>query len=451
MSLRGRIALLAAGAVALAVAVSTLVAYFATGSILRGEIDSRLDVRASMVEQPAAGVMFTAAVPPPTIPIVFDRLIEVDSVLQVIDSSGQVMVSMIGVDPLPVEEVDLFVAQGGGRILRSVTLGDERFRMVTAPMVGGGAMQIAISLTEAEGTLTGLRLVLLVVGLIGVLVAAWIGWLIANRALRPIGDLTDAAETIASTQELSTRIPEPGRDEVGRLAGSFNRMLDALEDSRSRQQQLVTDASHEFRTPLTSLLTNVETLSRHDDTFAPEDRVRVLDDIAFELRGLSSLAEELVDLATDPKASARDMETFRLDDVTAEVVGRERRRTGRQIDLLVASNGASGSDGQSGYPDLVARAIRNLIDNAHKWSPPDTALLVSVSGQRVTVADHGPGITEADKPLVFERFYRSTEAKATPGSGLGLSIVKHMADLHGGRVFIDDAPGGGAVVGFDLS
>ena len=259
MSLRGRIALLAAGAVALAVAVSTLVAYFATGSILRGEIDERLSVRANMVEQPAAGVMFTAALPP-TIPIVFDRLVEVDSILQVIDPSGQVMVSMIGVGPLPVEAIDLTVAQGGVRALRTVNLADERFRMVTAPMAGGGAVQIAMSLTEAEGTLTGLRLVLLGVGLIGVLVAAWIGWLIANRALRPIDDLTNAAETIASTHELSTRIPEPGRDEIGRLAGSFNRMLDVLEDSWSRQHQLVTDG-YEFRTPLTSLLTNVETLS----------------------------------------------------------------------------------------------------------------------------------------------------------------------------------------------
>lgn len=449
MSLRGRIALLAAGAVALAVAVSTLVAYFATGSILRGEIDERLAVRASMVEQPAAGVIFTAALPP-TVPIVFDRLVEVDSILQVIDPSGQVMVSMVGAVPLPVEVGDLSVAQGGLRTLRTVNLADERFRMVTAPMVGGGAVQIAMSLTEAEGTLTGLRLVLLGVGLIGVLVAAWIGWLIANRALRPIADLTDAAETIASTHELSTRIPEPGRDEIGRLAGSFNRMLDALEDSRSRQQQLVTDASHEFRTPLTSLLTNVETLSRHDDSFAPEDRARVLDDIAFELRGLSSLAEELVDLATDPKGGARDVEDFRLEDITAEVVGRERRRTGRQIDVNLVSNGGPESGSQSGYPDLVARAIRNLIDNAHKWSPPDTPLQVTVSGRRLTVTDHGPGISEGDKPLVFERFYRSTEAKATPGSGLGLSIVKHMADIHDGRVFVEDAPGGGAVVGFEL-
>jgi two-component system, OmpR family, sensor histidine kinase MprB len=449
VSLRGRIALLAAGAVALAVAVSTLVAYFATGSILRGEIDERLAVRASMVEQPAAGVMFTAALPP-TIPIVFDRLVEVDSILQVIDPSGQVMVSMIGVVPLPVEAVDLSVAQGGVRALRTVKLADERFRMVTAPMVGGGAVQIAMSLTEAEGTLTGLRLVLLGVGLIGVLVAAWIGWLIANRALRPIGDLTDAAETIASTHELSTRIPEPGRDEIGRLAGSFNRMLDALEDSRSRQQQLVTDASHEFRTPLTSLLTNVETLSRHDDSFAPDDRAQVLEDIAFELRGLSSLAEELVDLATDPKGGAHDVEAFRLEEITAEVVGRERRRTGRQIDLDLLSNGDPEPGGQSGYPDLVERAIRNLIDNAHKWSPSDTPLLVTVSGRRLTVVDHGPGISQSDKLLVFERFYRSTEAKATPGSGLGLSIVKHMAEVHGGRVFVEDAPGGGAVVGFEL-
>lgn len=449
MSLRGRIALLAAAAVALAVASSTLVAYFATGSILRGEIDQQLTSRASMVEQPAAGVVFTNRLPV-AIPIGFERLIEVDSILQVIDGSGQVMVSMIGMPSLPVEQADLVVAQGGVRVLRTVPLEGERFRMVTAPITTGGAVQIAISLAEAEGALTGLRLVLAAVGAVGVLVAAWVGWLIANRALRPIDDLTRAAETIGSTQELSTRIPEPGRDEVGRLAGSFNRMLDALEDSRNRQQQLVTDASHEFRTPLTSLLTNVETLSRHDASFTAEDRAKVLNDITFDLRGLSSLAEELVDLATDPKGAARETEFFQLDEITSEVVGRERRRTGRKIDLVVTSNGSVRAR-QEGYPDLVARAIRNLIDNAHKWSPPDAALLVTVDESKVSVSDRGPGIAETDKPLVFERFYRSTEAKATPGSGLGLSIVKHAADQHGGRVFVEDAPGGGAVVGFELA
>jgi two-component system sensor histidine kinase MprB len=450
VSLRSRIALLAAGAVALAVAASTLVAYFATGSILRGEIDERLVARATMVEQPAVGAIFTRSAPI-DIPIGFERLIELDSLLQVIDHSGQVMVSMIGVPPLPVEQADLDVAQGGERVLRRIAVAGERFRMVTAPIGGGGAVQIAISLAEAEAALIGLRLVLAGVGVVGVVVAAWVGWLIANRALRPIGALTSAAEIIASTQELSTRIPEPGRDEVGRLAGSFNRMLDALEDSRSRQQQLVTDASHEFRTPLTSLLTNVETLSRHDASFNPEDRVRVLNDIAFDLRGLSSLAEELVDLATDPKGNARETELFRLDDVTSEVVGRERRRTGRQIDLSIDPNGSFESQSLWGYPDLVARAIRNLIDNADKWSPPDAPLKVTVSEAKVSVADHGPGIAGRDKPLIFERFYRSTEAKATSGSGLGLSIVKHAADQHGGRVFVNDAPGGGAVVGFELS
>ena len=449
MSLRGRVALLAAGAVALAVAATTLVAYFATGRILVGEIDTRLAARAMMVEQPGPGVIFNAVIPA-GIPVAFDRLIEIDSLIQVLDESGRITVSMVGMGPLPVEQVDRVVAMGGSaRMVRTVSVSGEKFRMVTAPVSTGGAVQIAISLQEADQTLTGLRIVLLGVGAVGVLAAALVGWLIAKRALRPINDLTGAAETIAATRELSTRIPGPGRDEVGRLAGSFNRMLDALEGSRNRQQQLITDASHEFRTPLTSMLTNVETLVRHDDSFAPEDRVRVLGDIAFELRGLSSLAEELVDLSTDFNAGPRRREEFRLDEVAADVVGRERRRTGRQIDLIVELNGTM-DPAQMGYPDLVGRAIRNLIDNAHKWSPPGAGLLVTTTARKVTVRDYGPGISEKDKPFVFGRFYRSTEAKSTPGSGLGLSIVEHMAELHGGRVFVDDAPGGGAAVGFEL-
>lgn len=344
---------------------------------------------------------------------------------------------------LPIADLDTAVARGTHpAVLRTVSVEDERLRMITAP-VPGGAIQVARSLQEVDDTLAGVTGTLTIAGGLGVLLAGLLGLAVARSALRPVDRLTETVEHVAETKELAARIDVVRDDEVGRLARSFNAMLEALEQSRVQQQRLVRDAGHELRTPLTALRTNIELLARADSLPADQRR-ELLDAAAFELRELSDLTAELVDLAADPDAVTEVTETVRLDELVERVVDRFRRRTGRVIDLT--SEPATVSARSS----WLERAVGNLIDNAHKWSPDGASIAVTVAGGRVTVSDRGPGVDAADKERVFDRFYRAPGGRTTTGSGLGLAIVKKVVEEHGGSVFVADRAGGGAEFGFEL-
>jgi two-component system sensor histidine kinase MprB len=175
------------------------------------------------------------------------------------------------------------------------------------------------------------------------------------------------------------------------------------------------------------------------------ERERVMVDLRTELEELSELVGELVALATDQRAAdVEELTDLDLSEVVSSAVERTRRRTGREV-VLEAS-----ASPMTGRPLALERAVTNLLDNAHKWSPPDVPIGVSVAGGRVEVSDRGPGIAQDDLPLVFDRFYRATAARSMPGSGLGLAIVKQVAETHGGRVWAGEREGGGAVVGFEV-
>jgi two-component system sensor histidine kinase MprB len=247
---------------------------------------------------------------------------------------------------------------------------------------------------------------------------------------------------VAETQHLAERIAVEGDDEVARLAAAFNSMLAALEESRTQQRRLVRDAGHELRTPLTALRMNIEMLARSDH-ITEEERRQIMDAAVDEVAALSSLVAEVVDLATD-RRSEGPMESLDLNLVVAEAAARCRRRSGREI--LVTGGGGVATASRS----AIGRAVDNLLDNAVKWSPVDTPIEVALTPGRVAVRDHGTGIADADRPRVFDRFYRAETARAMPGSGLGLSIVEQIATEHQGSVFIEDAPGGGAIVGFAI-
>jgi two-component system sensor histidine kinase MprB len=285
--------------------------------------------------------------------------------------------------------------------------------------------------------------VLALVSVGGIGVAAGLGLVVARSAVGPIGRLTKAAEHVAETQEFEAHIEIDRDDEIGRLASSFNSMLAALEESRLQQQRLVHDAGHELRTPLTALRTNIELLAKADELPAGQRR-DLLDDVTFELKELSNLVTEVVDLATDAATTDEALVTLRLDELVERVVVRARRRTGREIVADLESWRVEGRR------VMLERAVANLIDNAVKWSPSDTAVEVSLVEGRLEVWDHGSGIAASDRPRIFDRFFRSDTARGTPGSGLGLSIVKRVAEDHGGSVHVGESDGGGAVVGFSL-
>ena len=448
MSLRTQLALLTAISVAAAVIVVSLVAYFATRNRLMNEVDDSLQSR-SLVVADARGLPRHGPEPgsdaDPGL-VMRDPFGETDLFFQVIDSTGAILRAPDYQEvQIPVSDDAKAVAAGNeGPYIAEANADGIHVRVLTSPGGPGEAVQIARSLEEIDASLAGLQRVLLVVSGAGIAVAAVFGLLVAQRSLRPVAKLTAAAEHVAKTQELDARIDVRRTDEIGRLARSFNEMLDALQESRRQQHQLVTDASHELRTPLTSLRTNIEVLQRSDGM--PEDERRaLLRDVTFELEELTKVVAELVELASDKRTDSREFEDVRLDRLAAAVVERAARRSGLSITLDAQPTLVVGSYG------LLERAAGNLVDNACKWSPAGGSIEVSVADGAFRVCDHGPGIAAEDAPHVFDRFYRADAARSKPGSGLGLAIVKQIIEAHGGTAWVEAAAGGGTVAAFRLA
>ena len=351
---------------------------------------------------------------------------------------GEVIVTLDDDIGLPPDIHRLERARHVGATIETVSVGNKRMRLMTVSTAPSVFVQVARPLHEVDNAVADLRRWVLLFGSVSVIVAAAAAWFLAGRAVRPIAKLAETAERIADTGELDRDVPGSGKDEVGRLAGSFRSMLAALATSRRQQHRLVMDASHELRTPLTSLRTNVDVL-RRSPGLSETERAEILDDVDAELTDLSELSAELVELATDVRVDS-EPELIHLVEVIEPVAERARRRSGRQIDVRVTRNIPV-----EGRPDALARAVRNLIDNAVKFSDGGP-VEVLIDGGSVTVHDAGTGIAEADRERVFERFSRLETHRDRPGSGLGLAIVRQVAVAHGGHASVDDSPLGGTAV-----
>jgi two-component system sensor histidine kinase MprB len=433
MTLRARLTVSAAFAVAAAVALASLGAYFVVRSQLRGQVDDALRARAAFVEGAGRFGGQFPRVPEP-------ELGGPGGYVQIVDAQGQTARQPGVAVALPVDERDKEVAAGErGSFLRDAVVAGTHVRIITVPLGHGLALQIPRPLEEVDTVLGRLRWILGLVALAGIALAALLGLAVATAALAPTRRLTEAAEEITATQDLSRRVEVERPDELGRLAAAFNTMLGALEDSVQTQRQLVADASHELRTPLTSLRTNVELLERAEEL--PDDEKRkLLSDVDAELEELSRLVADVVDLARDGEPEHL-LEDVRLDHVVAQAVEQARRRAPTvpfETDLEETV--------VHGTPDRLHRAVLNILDNGAKWSPDGAAVEVRVAGGEVAVRDHGPGIPEEDMARVFDRFYRAPSARGLPGSGLGLAIVRQVAQSHGGTVTAEPAPGGGTII-----
>ena len=362
-----------------------------------------------------------------------------DTVTQVIDINGLVVLAL-GEADLPITQQTLQIANNplGGNARNTITVAGNKYRMLTVPLSGGGALQIAKDINDLQRAQNGMRGWLFALGPVGIVVAAVAGWWVARRTAKPIQQLATAAEEIARTRNLSTTLEIKGDSEIQQLSSSFNTMLAALQLSNVQQKQLVQDASHELRTPLTSLRANAELLQREnlDET----TKQSLLRDIAAEIDELTDLSSELTALASDQRL-VEELQEIDLLEACEDIATRASRRTGRSI-AVSSSHPAS----VKVRPSQFDRAIGNLVDNALKFCPTPDNVEINVVGSRVEVIDHGPGISDADKPLVFNRFYRATATRALPGSGLGLAIVKQFADDHHAVVSISDTPGGGATI-----
>ncbi len=321
--------------------------------------------------------------------------------------------------------------------LSDMTVRGVHLRVATVSVGPGFSVQIARRLSDADVVLSQLRIWFLLVAAGGIALAAFLGAFVARDALRPVRRLTDAAEHVAETHDLTGRIEVSGHDELSRLAASFNTMLAALEQAVAAQRQLVADASHELRTPLTSLRTNFEVLMRPGPLPA-ESRRRLERDVHRQFDEMAALVGDIVELARDGQTPAEE-DDVRLDVLVADAVERAERNANDVRFRLVAEPTLV-----RGVPARLDRAVTNLLDNAAKWSPAGELVEVEVAGGTVGVRDHGPGISDDDLPFIFDRFYRSAEARSMPGSGLGLAIVRQVAEAHGGHVTAERPPGGGS-------
>jgi two-component system sensor histidine kinase MprB len=309
--------------------------------------------------------------------------------------------------------------------------GGQRFRVYTTAGPGPSSIPLvrtsrAVNADDGALRTAALLLAGLTVAAAGVTYS--VARLTAGRVLRPIAELTAAAEHVAATRDLSARLGATGtKDEVGRLGSSFDTMLAALHDSVTAQRQLVADASHELRTPLTSLTTNLDLLE--DGAGLADPQAPALVRAAREQAGeLDQLISDLLDLARYHESTPH-RESVRLDLLTSEAVHRVRQRRPHAAIVADLQPCLVQVD-----PAGVDHAIGNLIDNAIKWNPSDIAVHVAVADAHVSVTDHGPGIPDEDLPHIFERFYRAPAARGMPGSGLGLAIVARIAQANDATV-----------------
>jgi two-component system sensor histidine kinase MprB len=465
MSLRWRVALGLGLITALAIGFVGVAAYVAVGDRLEGSVDDSLEARAAEVTRAASEGSHedprrpggpddddddreSAFTRPTNCPPA--GFLQPAAGAQIVAADGTVTVCIEGGVAVPVVKDDREIARGDDDedYLRTVEIDGRRYRIITVALSNGTALQIARGLGEVDDVLASMRSWLLGIGLVGVAAASLLGWLLARRTVRPVERLRDTAEHIAATQNLAVAVPVGGPSEIASLGRSFTTMVDALGTSRMEQQRLVSDASHELRTPLTSLRTNAELL-RRADALTPEQRRSVVDGIEMEVEELTHLVSELVELATDRSTDEEPIESIDLASLARDVVTRAQRRTGREITLTETDPVVLDL-----HPGAITRAISNLVDNACKYS--DGPVEVVVDGARLEVRDRGPGIPEADRPHVFDRFYRSVTARTEPGSGLGLAIVEQAVTRHGGRVWATDRTDPdehghlGAAVGFEL-
>jgi two-component system, OmpR family, sensor histidine kinase MprB len=498
MSFQRRITLVSAAAVAIAVVLASALTYLLVSHQLRGQIDSQLRTRSDglrLIASNAPGALSAhdeaylkrvlahpgrprspatrdgaglgALLAPPAnagdlagarsnggaalsrdpFANISPHPGEVRGYQQLIDSSGRVLFRSSPNLTLPIDSRTRALASKGGHSFFSDARVDGiELRILSEAVRPGYVVQFAQPLTEVDHLLRHLRLILLLIALGGVALAALLGRLVARAVALPVRRLIRAAEHVARTSDLSERIEPAGEDEIGRLAESFNAMLDtlqrsmgALDASVHAQRQLVADASHELRTPVTSMRTNIEILEQQPD-MAIEERQRMYRDVVEQIEELTLLMNDLIELARGEQPRAGD-EDVRLDIVVEEAVERTRRHSPDtpfhvELEPLVLT----------GAPGRLSRAINNLIDNAVNYSPPGSPIEIALHGHELTVRDRGRGISPADLPYVFDRFYRGAEARGRSGSGLGLAIVRQVAEQHGGSVSAESAPGGGTLM-----
>ncbi len=325
------------------------------------------------------------------------------------------------------------------------------------------AVQVVKQVQAVENALNQTSRYLILGTAFSLILAAIVGAFLARQALAPVDTITDTASGITRTKDLSQRLTiAEDRSEVGRLAATFNAMLDQLQALFNTQQQLIADVSHELRTPLTTIQGNVELLQRMTQAGAASNGSatlnellpEVLDEVQSEADRMNRMTNDLLLLAqADSGALQLQMAPVEMDTLLLDVYRQgqrliERTRGHDNIQLHL------GSEDQAqvlGDESQLRQVLWNLVDNAIKYAPAGGAVTLGLENQggwvKVWVSDTGLGISREHQAQIFQRFYRTDKARSREvgGSGLGLSIVKSITEAHGGHVTVESEPQRGSI------
>ena len=452
LTLKARFILVAGGAVAAVALAITAVAFLAIRTDLQNQVRQEVAARADSVRHQAA--QYHGHIPNGWVPA-RSAGFGILTYTQVVTETGAVWAPRGDLGLLTPSAAAIEVARGepagtagsagetDDSFYSVARINGIRAEVLTEPLAPGLAIQVAEPLTATDQEVATVGATLALLSAVGVVAATLLGWAVARAGLAPVARLASVAEEVTLTGDPGRRVEVQRRDELGRLATSFNSMLSALQRSLDAQRRLVSDASHELRTPLASLRLNAELLAAHPEMQAAE-RAEILDRVTGQAAELSRLVASVTDLARGeplPKDSSR----VRLDALASEALDAARRdwpQTQFEADLAACT--------VDGSADRLRVAVRNLLDNAAKFGPPEGPVRVRLADGELTVRDHGPGIDPDDLPFVFDRFYRALSSRSAPGAGLGLAVVREIALGHGGEVAAGPAPGGGTLMRLTL-
>ena len=464
LSLRTRLGLCYGGLTGLVVLLVSLMSYALHARTEYGDVDETLVGATSHV-----AAEYLAASTPAEREAVVRAAVATDVGMRVTDAGGQTIVEgayaeqapgfspaaiLNGPAPAPYDLIayaaprvgSVKPGDGGFGLLIS---GQNRWRIYVVRLDSSDSYLSGVaSLHLVDASVAAFRDFVPLLALLGAAVALIAGWLLASRALRPVASLTDTARSVARSGDLKRRVPSPvHRDELGRLAATFNEMLDSIEAGAKAQQRFVADASHELRAPLTAIQANLELLERLPEMTAA-DRKEATSEASRESRRLARLVSDLLILARADAGAPLRRERVALDSLALEAMSEIRHlAAGQRLDIERVEPVVVPGD-----EDRLKQLLIILLDNAIKYTPAHGTVTLSVrhsaSAAEVVVRDTGVGITAMDLPHVFERFYRADPARGRDpgGTGLGLSIAQWIAERHGGRISISSEPANGTTV-----
>lgn len=462
LSFRKRLALAHVSVIVVVMAIAAFGSYLVFARNVHRELDAALlalaETEMGMLLSAGDGdtVIVHEAPPGPGAP----SFVRLDRLVQIVDAQGRVLArsANLGEAQLPIPPVLRERLAAGETVFETLNgFGEEPTRMVSVPVPEGAAgkgallaVQVAGSLDDVNRTVAMASVLFLILGGALLLALGAAGALITRRAFGAIDDVVQQAHRIGDAN-LGERLPHPGtNDEIGRLVDTLNAMLARIEHGMEAQRRFTSDASHELRSPLSRLRTELELALRRPRE--PAAYVETLHSSLEEVESLTLLVEELLVLARLDAGQERDAaETVSLNVLAEEAVRRlEPMARERRLALLLAPAPPVAARVARGAASL---ALANLLDNALKFSPAGTTVRVSLRADAetneavISVSDRGPGIRGDELPHLFERFYRGATARSdekTPGLGLGLALSQAVVHAHGGRIEAANESGGGA-------